>query len=195
MTQTLLNHAVTDPTYLEDVAVFEDALRRFRNGELPEDRWRPFRLVHGIYGQRQAGWQMVRIKLPAGVVNAEQIERSADLAQEFGRGVVHLTTRQDFQIHYVQLDRVPEFMRQLADAGMTTREACGNAVRNVAAEALAGVNPAEAFDVTPYANAVAEFLLRHPKTQGLPRKFKIAFSGSGAGRLRTRRHRRGRSDR
>lgn len=176
---TLLTRPVTDPEFLEDISVFENAMRSFLAGTLPDEKWRPFRLVNGIYGQRQGGtWQMVRIKLPAGIASSDQLERSADLAQEFGRGLVHLTTRQDFQIHWVPLERVPDFMRGLAESGMTTREACGNAVRNVAAEALAGVNPAEAFDVTPYANAVAEFLLRHPKTQGLPRKFKIAFSGS-----------------
>ncbi|MCE9583524.1 MAG: nitrite/sulfite reductase [Planctomycetes bacterium] len=175
----LAPHPVTDPGYVDDVVAFESAMHSFLRGEIPEDRWRPFRLVNGIYGQRQGGnLQMVRIKLPAGIASADQLDRSADVAQEFGRGVVHLTTRQDFQIHWVPLVRVPDFMRRLADSGLTTREACGNAVRNVAAEALAGVHPAEAFDVTPYANAVAEFLLRHPKTQGLPRKFKIAFSGS-----------------
>ncbi|MEK7468385.1 MAG: nitrite/sulfite reductase [Planctomycetota bacterium] len=178
-TSTITSRPLTDPTFHEDIAVFEDAMHKFLKGELPDERWRPFRLVHGIYGQRQGGtWQMVRIKLPAGIASADQLERTADLAQEFGRGSIHLTTRQDFQIHYVPLERVPDFMRRLGEAGMTTREACGNAVRNVAAEGLAGVSPAEAFDVTPYANAVAEFLLRHPKTQGLPRKFKIAFSGS-----------------
>jgi sulfite reductase (ferredoxin) len=170
---------VTDPGYVDDIVAFETAMHSFLRGEIPEDRWRPFRLVNGIYGQRQGGnLQMVRIKLPAGIATADQLDRSADVAQEFGRGIVHLTTRQDFQVHWVPLARVPDFMRRLAESGMTTREACGNAVRNVAAEALAGVSPAEAFDVTPYANAVAEFLLRHPKTQGLPRKFKIAFSGS-----------------
>lgn len=176
---TLTAEAARLAEELEDIASFESALRSFLDGSLPDERWRPFRLVHGIYGQRQGGtWQMVRVKLPAGIVTSDQLDRCADLASEFGRGILHVTTRQDFQVHWVPLDCVPAFMRGLAEAGLTTREACGNAVRNVAAEALAGVHPAEAFDVTPYAHALSAFLLRHPATQGLPRKFKIAFSGT-----------------
>jgi sulfite reductase beta subunit-like hemoprotein len=164
---------------LLDIESFETALRRFKAGEIPETQWRPYRLVHGVYGQRQGGsWQMVRIKLPAGVVTSDQLDATAAIADRYSRGYGHLTTRQDIQIHWVQLDRVPDLMRDLAAAGLTTREACGNAVRNVAAEVLAGVRPDEAFDVTPWAVAVAEFLMRHPRTQGLPRKFKIAFSGA-----------------
>jgi sulfite reductase beta subunit-like hemoprotein len=168
-----------DPHLTTDIPEFERAMRSFLAGNLPENRWRPLRLVHGIYGQRQGGtWQMVRVKLPAGVVTSDQLARVADLADRFGRSLVHLTTRQDLQVHWVKLEDVPDFMRGLAAAGLTTREACGNAVRNVAADVLAGVHPDEAFDVTPYALALATFLLRHPNTQQLPRKFKIAFSAT-----------------
>ncbi|MBI2920398.1 MAG: nitrite/sulfite reductase [Planctomycetes bacterium] len=174
-----MNTAEIQSELLEDIEAFESALRKFQAGELPENEWRPFRLVRGIYGQRQGGtFQMVRVKIPAGIATADQLEMVAGLSRDFSRGYCHLTTRQDIQIHWVDLARVTAFMRRLAEAGMTTREACGNAVRNVAAEVLAGVSPQEAFDVTPYAHAVSDFLMRHPRTQGLPRKFKIAFSGS-----------------
>ncbi|NUN50610.1 MAG: nitrite/sulfite reductase [Candidatus Brocadiae bacterium] len=167
------------PHIAADLQAFESALRSYLDGTLPDEKWRPFRLTHGIYGQRQGGsWQMVRVKLPAGVVTGDQLGVLAEAARRWGRGVAHLTTRQDVQIHWVPLADVPTFLHAIGAAGMTTREACGNAVRNVAAEALAGVRPDEAFDVTPYAEEIAEFLMRHPRTQGLPRKFKIAFSGT-----------------
>ena len=168
-----------DPEIGAEIDRFEAALAEHLRGDLPEARWRPFRLVHGIYGQRQGGtFQMVRIKIPSGIITADQLELVADIARDRARGLAHLTTRQDIQLHWVELAGVPALMRRLAEGGMTTREACGNAVRNVAAEVLAGVSPVEAFDVTPYACAVSDFLIRHPRTQGLPRKFKIAFSGS-----------------
>ena len=120
---------------------------------------------------------MIRIKIPLGMMTSEQIECIADLAETIAHDNAHLTTRQDIQIHYVKLENTPMLMRRLAAVGLTTREACGNTVRNVTASPSAGVDPDEAFDVTPYAHGVTYHLLRNPINQNLPRKFKIAFSG------------------
>src|SRR4029434_6231261 len=120
---------------------------------------------------------MQRIKVPFGGLNAEQMEVMAELAEEYSDGIAHITTRQDFQLHFVHIDDTPDLMRRLAAVGITTREACGNSVRNVTACPYAGVCKDEAFDVTPYANACTYFLLGHPDTQDFGRKFKPAFSG------------------
>jgi len=167
------------PSYAqpEEIDTFDEFVRRFRKNEISEAEFRRFRLQHGVYGQRQEGFQMFRIKIPWGGLNAEQLEALADLAQKTPRGIGHVTTRQNVQFHFLQLAEAPEYMRRLAEVGLTTREACGNTVRNVTAGACAGVCPLEVFDVTPYAEAVARFLLRNPMNQNLPRKFKIAFSG------------------
>ncbi|MBI3666823.1 MAG: hypothetical protein HY236_11480 [Acidobacteria bacterium] len=120
---------------------------------------------------------MQRIKIPLGMLTAAQMERLADLAEEYADGVCHVTTRQDIQLHFVDINDTPNLMRRLAEVGITTREACGNVVRNVCACPKSGVCAEEAFDTTPYARAMAYFLLRHPDAQSFGRKFKIAFSG------------------
>lgn len=167
------------PSYAEaeEIDTFDDFVQRFWRKEISEDEFKRFRLQHGVYGQRQEGEQMFRIKIPWGGLTAEQLEALADLAKRTPRGLGHVTTRQNIQFHFVKLAEATEFMRDLASVGLTTREACGNTVRNVTAGACSGVCPREVFDVTPYAEAVARFLLRNPMNQNLPRKFKIAFSG------------------
>lgn len=163
-----------------DVTRFVDTLSRFEKGEIDSAAWRAFRLVHGTYDQRQQGsHSMLRVKIPQGVLSGHQLETIADVAQRFSRGFAHLTTRQNFQFHFIPLDQVGAAMAQLAQAGLTTREACGNAVRNITAPATAGIASDESFDVTPYARELTRYLLRHPLSSSLPRKFKIAFSGGG----------------
>jgi len=146
-------------------------------GAVTEDEFRSFRLRYGIYGQRQQGVQMVRTKIPSGMVTARQLERLAEIADEFAGGKGHLTTRQNIQYHFVPLARVSDLMHKLADVGMTTREACFNTVRNVTACPLAGLSREEVFDVRPYAQKVAHAFLRKQLTDNLPRKFKITFDG------------------
>ena len=165
------------PEILEEIESFEGEVQRLNAGEVSSDVFKPFRLQHGIYGQRQPGVQMVRIKVSFGGLNANQLRRIAELADTYATGVGHVTTRQDIQLHFVQLKDVGTIMRGLAEVGLTTREACANTVRNVTACHLAGVCQGEIFDVTPYAKTVALHLLRNPLNQSLPRKFKIAFSG------------------
>jgi len=160
-----------------EIRVFEERIGQLRRGEITEDQLRPFRLKHGIYGQRQAGFQMVRVKVPSGILNAQQLRTLAEIAESYSTGRGHVTTRENVQFHFVKMENVPTIMRRLADAGLTTREACGNTVRNVTSCPLAGVCPTESFDVTPYALATTRFFLRHPEFHDLPRKFKIAFSG------------------
>ena len=162
---------------LEEIETFEAEAMRTLAGEVSTDLFKPFRLQYGIYGQRQPGVQMVRIKIPFGGITANQLRRVAELADRYATGVGHVTTRQDIQLHFVELKNVPTIMRGLAEVGLTTREACANTVRNVTACHLAGVCQGEVFDVTPYAKTVAYHLLRNPLNQSLPRKFKIAFSG------------------
>ncbi len=161
----------------QEIDVFETELRRVQAGQMPEKVFLEFRLRHGVYGQRQDGVQMQRIKIPMGVLSIDQMIRLADLSEEYAVGVAHITTRQDVQYHYVDINDTPNLMRRLAGVGITTKEACGNVVRNVTACPQAGVCADEPFDVTPYARAMAYFLLRHPDAQNFGRKFKIAFSG------------------
>ena len=165
------------PAIAEEIDTFEAEALRLLSGDISSDLFRPFRLQYGIYGQRQAGVQMVRVKIPFGGISANQLRRVAELADRYATGVGHVTTRQDIQMHFVELNDVPTIMRGLAEVGLTTREACANTVRNVTACHLAGVCRGEVFDVTPYAKTVAYHLLRNPLNQSLPRKFKIAFSG------------------
>ena len=160
-----------------EIAVFEQRVHQLRHGEITEQQFRPFRLKHGTYGQRQPGFQMLRVKVAAGVLKPSQLRVLARIADEYSTGRGHLTTRENVQFHFVKLEDVPAAMRLLADCGLTTREACGNTVRNVTACPVAGICPGEAFDVTPYALGVSRYLLRHPDFHDLPRKFKIAFSG------------------
>ena len=162
---------------LEEIETFEHEAQRLLSGELVGDLFKPFRLQYGIYGQRQAGVQMVRIKIPFGGLTANQLRRIAEIAERYTTGVGHVTTRQDIQLHFAELKDVPTIMRGLAEVGLTTREACANTVRNVTGCHLAGVCQGEVFDITPFAKTVAYHLLRNPLNQSLPRKFKIAFSG------------------
>jgi sulfite reductase (ferredoxin) len=165
------------PHILEEIEVFEEEARKMLAGDVSVDIFKPFRLQHGIYGQRQPGVQMVRIKIPFGGLTANQLRRVGELADTYATGVGHVTTRQDIQLHFAPLKDVGTIMRGLAEVGLTTREACANTVRNVTACHLAGICSGEVFDVTPYAKTVALHLLRNPLNQSLPRKFKIAFSG------------------
>ena len=161
----------------KEIGIFEERAGQFLRGEISDAQFRPFRLKHGTYGQRQPGVQMLRVKIPSGVLNQPQLRTLAEIADRYSTGRGHVTTRENVQFHFVKLENVPAAMRLLADAGLTTREACGNTVRNVTSCPLAGICPGEGFDVTPYALGVTRFLLRHPEFHDLPRKFKIAFSG------------------
>lgn len=162
----------------EEIDDFELQVKRFRAGEWDETDFQAFRLKQGIYGQRQPDSQMVRVKVPFGGLTADQLDALGDVAAKYAplnKG--HVTTRENFQYHHVKLDDTPSFMRVIGAVGLTTREACGNTVRNVTGCAMAGVCPDEPFDVTPYAAAYARYFVRHPYTQALPRKLKTAFSG------------------
>jgi sulfite reductase beta subunit-like hemoprotein len=169
---------ITDKEILKDIEKFEKLLADYLAGDLDEDSFRVFRLNNGIYGQRQGGFnQMVRIKIPYGAVNADQLEMMAYVAETYSRGWGHLTTRQNIQFHFVQLSTIPDFLRDIGSVGMTTREACGDTVRNVMGCHLAGACPFEVLDISPWAEATFNYLLRHPYSQRLPRKLKINFSG------------------
>jgi sulfite reductase beta subunit-like hemoprotein len=160
-----------------EISRFEERVQQLRSGVITEQQFRPFRLKHGTYGQRQPGFQMLRVKIAAGVVTPAQLRVLADIGDNYSTGRGHLTTRENIQFHFVKLENVPTAMRMLAEEGLTTREACGNTVRNVTACPVAGICTGEAFDVTPYALGVSRYLLRHAEFHDLPRKFKIAFSG------------------
>jgi sulfite reductase (ferredoxin) len=194
-----------DPQLAAEIDAFESEIALRKQGKLDEKIFAETRLRRGCYGQRydnghrhdgvrtqqlefpssttkgpETLWDapgMQRIKIPFGGVTPDQMDVLADIAEEYSDSVLHVTTRQDFQLHYVHIDDTPALMRRLAAVGITTREACGNSVRNVTACPLAGVCRGETFDVTPYAKASARFMLGHPDAQGFGRKFKIAFSG------------------
>jgi len=161
-----------------DIDEFADMLAKFESGEITSDQWRGFRLLRGTYGQRQPeDLHMMRIKMPQGIVTHEQWYAMADVADQYSRGFGHITTRQNMQFHFVKLHDAEPAMRRLADAGMTSREACGGSVRNITACAYAGVSATEPFDVTPYSEIMTRYFLRHPLASSLPRKFKIGFEG------------------
>jgi sulfite reductase (ferredoxin) len=162
----------------KDIIELEKKIRLFREGKMDEEKFRSLRLARGVYGQRQQGVQMVRIKLPYGKMTLAQWNRISDVSDEYSTGNLHLTTRQDIQIHFVSLDRTPEMWAELEKDDVTIREACGNTVRNITASDTAGIDPEEPFDVTPYAHAMFEYFLRKPVNQEMGRKFKIAFSSS-----------------
>ena len=167
-----------DAEQQRDIDRFERAVTQYLAGEITEDVFRVMRLNNGIYGQRQGGTnQMVRIKVPAGSITPEQLDMMGTIADQFSRGWGHITTRQNIQVHYVELRRVPEVMRLIGSVGLTSREACGDTVRNVMACHLAGACPHEHLDVTPWAEAAFQHFVRSPLGQRLPRKFKINFSG------------------
>jgi sulfite reductase (ferredoxin) len=171
---------IENPLVEKDIIDLERKIREFREGKIHEEKFRSLRLARGVYGQRQQGVQMIRIKLPFGKITAQQLLRIAAVSDEYSNGNLHLTTRQDIQIHHVSLDRTPELWAELEKDDITLREACGNTVRNVTASAEAGIDPNEPFDVTPYAHAVFSYFLRKPFGQELGRKIKIAFSNSDA---------------
>ena len=189
-----------------EIDVFEDQIQLRKQGKIEEKLFMETRLRRGVYGQRydngqrfdgtvtqelgypakeftkgpDTAWDapgMQRIKIPFGGLSPEQMDVLADLAEEYSDEISHITTRQDVQLHFIHIEDTPDLMRRLAAVGITTREACGNSVRNVTACPLSGVCRTEAFDVTPYANALTQFLLGHPDVQDFGRKFKIAFSG------------------
>ncbi len=167
-----------DPAQLADADKFEAILGQYLAGDIEEDAFRIFRLNNGIYGQRQGGHnQMLRVKVPWGGLLPDQLDLMADVADRYSRGWGHITTRQNVQFHYVQLERVPELMRLLGTVGLTSREACGDTVRNVQGCHLAGACPYEVLDITPWAEATYRHFVRNPLSQRLPRKFKINFSG------------------
>jgi len=167
-----------NPIVEKEIIALEKKIRLFRDGKIHEDKFKSLRLARGIYGQRQPGVQMVRIKLPFGKVTFKQLLKIADVSDEYAIRNLHLTTRQDIQIHFVSLDRTPELWAKLAEDDITLREACGNTVRNVTASPIAGIDPEEPFDVSSYARATFEYLVRNPICQEMGRKFKLAFSSS-----------------
>lgn len=162
---------------MEEADAFAQTVREFRQGKYPEDMFRRYRLQHGAYGTRMTSdYAMIRIKIPAGQVHPAQLERVADLSEQFSINSAHISTRESIQLHWVVLEDVSEVLRGLAEVGLTSREACGNAVRNVMCSPMAGVCPNEVFDATPYAQATAQFFIRNPLNQNLPRKFKFTYS-------------------
>lgn len=162
---------------IEEADNFAKTVKLYRQGKYDEDSFRRFRLQHGAYGTRMTGdYAMVRIKIPAGEIYPNQIEKIAQLSEQFSIGSAHVSTRENIQLHWVILEDVSEIMRGLTEVGLTTREACGNTVRNVMCSPLSGVCDKEMFDATPYALATAKFLLRNPLNQNLPRKFKFNFT-------------------
>ena len=177
MTPAILTRDIA-PDLEDDIVKFEKVLASYLAGELSEDEFRLFRLNNGVYGQRQGGRnQMVRLKAPYGSVTPEQLEALGDISERYSRGWGHLTTRQNVQFHFVQLERVPEMLRDAARVGLTSREACGDTVRNVTGCHLAGACPYEVLDISPLAEATFRHFLHHPYAQRLPRKFKVNFSG------------------
>ncbi|WP_431127526.1 HEPN domain-containing protein [Flagellimonas flava] len=171
---------IENPVVEKDIIELERKIRQFKGGEVDEEKFRSLRLARGVYGQRQQGVQMVRIKLPYGKVSSKQLLRICDVSDEYSRGRLHITTRQDIQIHYVDLERTPELWAELERDDVTLREACGNTVRNVTASETAGIDVDEPFDVSPYAHAVFQYFLRNPIGQEMGRKFKVSFSASDA---------------
>ncbi|MHB0756750.1 HEPN domain-containing protein [Polaribacter sp. M15] len=169
---------IENPVVEKDIIELADKIAKFNNLQIDEEKFRSLRLARGVYGQRQAGVQMIRIKLPYGKVKSNQLRRIAEVSDEYSRGRLHITTRQDIQIHYVDLNRTPELWAELEKDEVTLREACGNVVRNVTASETAGIDVNEPFDVSPYADALYKFFLRNPICQEMGRKFKVSFSST-----------------
>lgn len=179
-TRPLTPH-VADAGIRADIDKFRDMLAGYRAGTIEEDVFRVFRLTNGIYGQRQGGENhMVRVRVPYGKVSPEQLDTLAMVVDRYSRGWGHITTRQNLQMHYVQLDQIPEVLEHLGAVGLTSREACGDTVRNVQGCHLAGACPFEVLDISAWAEATNNYLLRNPIGQRLARKFKINFSGCEA---------------
>jgi len=169
---------IENPVVEKDIIELANKIELFHNGKIDEEKFRSLRLARGVYGQRQEGVQMIRIKLPYGKVKSNQLHRISDVSDEYSRGRLHITTRQDIQIHYVDLNRTPELWAELERDDVTLREACGNTVRNVTASETAGIDINEPFDVSPYADALYKFFLRNPICQEMGRKFKVSFSST-----------------
>ncbi len=169
---------IENPIVEKDIIELANKIEMFHNGKIDEEKFRSLRLARGVYGQRQEGVQMIRIKLPYGKVGSNQLRRISDVSDEYSRGRLHITTRQDIQIHYVDLNRTPELWAELEKDDVTLREACGNVVRNVTASETAGFDVNEPFDIQPYAHAIFEEFLRNPICQELGRKFKVSFSST-----------------
>ena len=178
MTVTQPGTMVTDPEITADIERWESMLERYLAGDVDEETFKVFRLTSGVYGQRQADHnQMLRVKIPYGALRPGQLDVLGHIADEFSRGWGHITTRQNIQFHFVQLERVSEAMRVMGAAGLATREACGDAVRTIQGCHLAGACPFEVLDISPWAEAATRHFIRNPLSQRLPRKFKINFSG------------------
>lgn len=173
----LVNHS-SKALVEKDIIDLDKKIKEFRDGKINDEKFRSLRLARGVYGQRQQGVQMIRIKLPFGKISTKQLMRIANISDEYSNGNLHLTTRQDIQIHHVSLDRTPELWAKLEQDDITLREACGNTVRNITASAESGIDPNEPFDVSPYAHALFSYFLRKPFGQELGRKIKIAFSNN-----------------
>ncbi|MBT7816825.1 MAG: HEPN domain-containing protein [Polaribacter sp.] len=169
---------IENPVVEKDIIELADKIAAFNNLQIDEEKFRSLRLARGVYGQRQSGVQMIRIKLPYGKVMSNQLRRISEVSDEYSRGKLHITTRQDIQIHYVDLQRTPELWAELERDDVTLREACGNVVRNVTASETAGIDINEPFDVSPYADALFKFFLRNPICQEMGRKFKVSFSAT-----------------
>lgn len=169
---------IENPIVQKDIIDLERKIALFRDGKIDDERFRSLRLARGVYGQRQEGVQMIRIKLPFGKVTSEQLLRITKVSDEYSTGRLHITTRQDIQIHYVSLDRTPQLWAELEKDDVTLREACGNTVRNITASETAGIDSEEPFDVSPYTHAMFQFFLRNPVCQEMGRKFKMSFSSS-----------------
>jgi sulfite reductase (ferredoxin) len=167
-----------NPIVQQDIIDLEKKIRLFKEGKIDSEKFRSLRLARGVYGQRQEGVQMIRIKLPFGKVTPDQLIKICDVSDKYSSGVLHATTRQDIQIHFVKLEQTPELWAKLEQSDITLREACGNTVRNITASDIAGIDPDEPFDVSPYADGMFRYFLRNPVCQEMGRKFKIAFSSS-----------------
>jgi len=177
MNNLVISEKVSDVAK-RDIVDLQNKINAFNTGETPEEAFRKFRLTRGVYGQRQPGVQMIRIKLPYGRITADQLVRIADTSDKFATGNLHATTRQDIQLHFVKLSDSPQLWADLEDAGITLKEACGNTIRNVTASSVAGIDPDEPFDVTPITHSIFTYFLRNPINQDMGRKFKIAVSSS-----------------
>ncbi len=167
-----------NPVVPQEIIDLDKNIRSYREGKIVEDKFKSLRLARGIYGQRQPGVQMVRIKIPFGRLTFKQLLKIADVSDEYASSNLHFTTRQDIQIHYVSLDRTPELWAKLSEDDITIREACSNTVRNVTASCIAGIDPDEPFDVAPYAHGFFKYFLGNPVSTDLGRKFKFGFSSS-----------------
>jgi len=188
MSTQITDEASLPTEVVDELANYEEQIGKYRAGEVDETKMQKLRLHFGTYAQRQEGVQMQRIKIPGGFLTSDQLVRLADAADRYGSGFMHFTTREDVQIYYLDLLRVPELLRFLAAAGITSREACGNTVRNITACYLSGTSATEAFDVSPYATALFRYLVRNKYNQNLGRKFKITFEGCAEDHSRLRIH-------